>query len=150
MFAKISGSTVLEWPIPNIVSRFPNISFPANLTDANLPEGYVYVGITSPPDIAPGKKVVPGMPVKQGSTWVQSWDVVDMSAIELQELSDSQASFTRKKRDSLLQQSDVLVLKLYEQALPVPADVVQYRQALRDIPLQEDFPHTVVWPIQPQ
>jgi len=149
MFAKVSGNTVLEWPIDNIATKFPNISFSTNLSNDNLPEGYVIVGVIPPPVAESGKKVVPGIPIKQDGFWVQSWDIVDMTEVEVQELNNSQASYTREKRDILLQKSDLSVLRAYEQGIPAPVELVEYRQQLRDITLQNGFPWQVEWPIKP-
>jgi hypothetical protein len=148
MFAKISGNTVLEWPIPSINARFPNISFSTKGYD-NLPDGYVFVGVIPQPDPQPGKKIVPGMPVKQGEVWVQSWDLVDLTDAELKDISDNQAFNIRRERDALLQESDLSILKAYEQGIPAPAVLVEYRQKLRDITLQPGFPQQVEWPIKP-
>lgn len=150
MFAKVNGNIVLEWPIVSIAHRFPNISFPAKLSNAVLPEGYVIVGVIAPPDPQPGKKVVPGMPVKQGESWVQSWDLVDLTDLELKEISDNRALNIRQNRDTLLQESDLSILRAYEQGIPAPAELVEYRQKLRDIPLQVGFPDQVQWPVKPQ
>lgn len=149
MFAKISGTTVLEWPIPSIAARFPNISFSTNGYD-NLPEGYVFVGVIPQPDPQPGKKIVPGMPLKQGESWVQSWDLVDLTDLDLKELSDNRALNIRQNRNTLLQESDLSILRAYEQGIPAPAELVEYRQKLRDIPLQVGFPDQVQWPAKPQ
>lgn len=148
MFAKISGNTVLEWPIPSINARFPNISFSTKGYN-NLPEGYVFVGVIPQPDPQPGKKIVPGMPVKQDEVWVQSWDLVDLTDAELKDISDNQALNIRRQRDVLLQESDLSILKAYEQGIPAPAELVEYRQKLRDITLQPGFPQQVEWPIKP-
>jgi hypothetical protein len=53
----------------------------------------------------------------------------------------------RAERDSKLVESD------WTQVLDAAVDQVAwatYRQALRDIPQQDDFPNTVVWPEQPE
>jgi hypothetical protein len=66
-------------------------------------------------------------------------DVVEPSLEEL-------ASSVRAKRDSLLAISD------WTQVADAPVDQAAwaaYRQALRDIPSQEGFPHSVVWPKKP-
>lgn len=52
----------------------------------------------------------------------------------------------RTERDSLLQSSDIQVLRAYESQTPVPPAVVEYRQALRDITSQAGFPWEVLWP----
>lgn len=52
-------------------------------------------------------------------------------------------------RNRLLAASDVAVLRAYERGEPVPAALVEYRQALRDLPAQKDFPHNINWPQAP-
>jgi hypothetical protein len=52
----------------------------------------------------------------------------------------------RNERNRLLDESDWVVTKSYESQTPIPQEWVQYRQALRDIPQQADFPFDIVWP----
>jgi hypothetical protein len=57
-----------------------------------------------------------------------------------------QSANVRKRRNKLLSASD------WTQVADAPVDQAAwaaYRQALRDIPQQEGFPATVVWPTQP-
>jgi hypothetical protein len=53
----------------------------------------------------------------------------------------------REKRNELLNKTD------WSQVVDVPQAIkdkyATYRQALRDVPQQEGFPATVVWPTQP-
>lgn len=55
----------------------------------------------------------------------------------------------RHIRNGLLKDSDLIVTRHYEMGTPVPQEWVEYRQALRDIPLQEGFPFDVVYPTKP-
>lgn len=50
----------------------------------------------------------------------------------------------RKRRDELLTASDHMAL-----ADRITEDWKIYRQALRDVPTQEFFPHSVNWPVAP-
>jgi hypothetical protein len=57
-----------------------------------------------------------------------------------------QAANIRAYRDRLLAASD------WTQVADAPVDQTvwaAYRQALRDIPQQEGFPHNVAWPVKP-
>jgi hypothetical protein len=60
---------------------------------------------------------------------------------------DNQAAVqVRNQRNQLLKDSD------WTQVLDAPVDKAEwatYRQALRDISLQETFPHNIIWPTQP-
>jgi hypothetical protein len=62
-------------------------------------------------------------------------------------LASQQTASIRSERDGLLTASD------WTQVADAPVDKAAwatYRQALRDIPQQEGFPATVVWPSQPK
>jgi hypothetical protein len=62
------------------------------------------------------------------------------------------ARIARVQRDNLLTESDVMVLPDRWAAMTTEQQSAwaAYRQALRDIPQQDDFPDTVVWPTQPE
>jgi hypothetical protein len=62
---------------------------------------------------------------------------------------DRESANVRSQRDTLLQETDWVVAKSYEQGEPVPANWVSYRQALRDITAQAGFPYSVEWPTKP-
>ena len=58
----------------------------------------------------------------------------------------AQWAMVRNLRDTLLSESDYFIVRAYESGLPIPADIVSYRQSLRDIPQTFDDPADVVWP----
>ena len=66
-----------------------------------------------------------------------------------EELKEAKAKEVRAQRDALLEETDYLLMPDY----PISAEdleaVKAYRQALRDVPEQEGFPYTVVWPEKP-
>jgi hypothetical protein len=51
----------------------------------------------------------------------------------------------RNYRNILLANSDISVIRLYEEGKAVPIELSSYRQALRDITLQPD-PFNISWP----
>jgi len=66
--------------------------------------------------------------------------------IETVATSEELAANIRAERDRLLAASD------WTQVADAPVDQAAwaaYRQALRDIPQQEGFPHNVAWPVKP-
>ena len=149
MFAKIKNNTVVEWPITNIRILFPNISFPEVLTDSAMPENYVMVNASVPPSVASNQKVVGGKPIKQGTKWVQGWDIVSISQSEIDEQKFALENSVRANRDQKLQSSDWVVVKAYETGTNVPVEWSTYREALRNISKQPGFPYEVNWPIAP-
>lgn len=57
------------------------------------------------------------------------------------------ADQVRAERDRLLAESD------WTQVADAPVDQAAwatYRQALRDVPEQQGFPHDVIWPVKPE
>jgi hypothetical protein len=76
------------------------------------------------------------------------WSILDKESYDafVLEAQLKQAGLIRTRRDNLLAASDwtqVLDAQVNQEAWAA------YRQALRDIPQQEGFPATVVWPTQP-
>lgn len=61
----------------------------------------------------------------------------------------SPAEQDRDLRDNLLRDTDWIVTKYSEIGEPVPEEWATYRQALRDISLQDGFPGNVEWPTEP-
>lgn len=52
-------------------------------------------------------------------------------------------------RDRLLTETDWVVARAYETQSAVPQEWATYRQQLRDLPTQPNFPHDTVWPTKP-
>ena len=52
-------------------------------------------------------------------------------------------------RDTLLSQSDWVVVRAVDQGTPIPTDWQTYRQQLRDITNQSGYPTNIVWPVAP-
>jgi len=60
-----------------------------------------------------------------------------------------QAKSVRTSRDDKLKETDWIVIKNLELNANIPGAWEVYRQALRDIPAQADFPWTITWPDAP-
>lgn len=63
---------------------------------------------------------------------------------------DELATRARSKRDSLLTATDYLLMSDYPIGSENLDTVKAYRQALRDVPAQEGFPASIVWPELPE
>ena len=70
-----------------------------------------------------------------------------MITINKEKLDNIVADRVRRQRDSLIAETD------WTQGRDLPAAMSNkwkpYRQALRDVTLQEGFPHNVTWPEKP-
>jgi hypothetical protein len=73
-----------------------------------------------------------------------------LAQIQAQDQRVAQEIEARMRRDNELIRSDVTVTRAYESGVPVSAEWVAYRQALRDIPQQPGFPENIQWPTKPE
>ena len=53
----------------------------------------------------------------------------------------------KTQRDLLLSETDWYLIRQVETGEAVPANVLNYRQALRDITKQPGYPNTIEWPV---
>jgi hypothetical protein len=92
--------------------------------------------------LAPEKpNLLPGEQLEwSGDNWVVRGPNSSEIAFEWQNV--------RIKRNQLLAESDILVVRAYENGSEVPEEVKTYRQQLRDITQQSD-PFNLIWPRKP-
>jgi hypothetical protein len=68
--------------------------------------------------------------------------------IDLTAVQENAPIYARQARDRLLAETD------WTQGADVPSIIKDsyaiYRQALRDVPSQEGFPHNIIWPTKPE
>lgn len=74
---------------------------------------------------------------------------VEIREVEQVLTEEQLARQARTKRDRLLSACDYYVMPDYPATEEGLAEVKAYRQALRDITKQEDFPFDIVWPDYP-
>lgn len=115
------------------------------------------------PDAGPYQSVVrDGVEQDALGNWVERWIVRDMFSDYTDEqgvthtkaeqeaayqavLDEIAAKTVRQQRDRLLAETDWMALS----DVTLSPEMAAYRQALRDIPSQAGFPHTIVWPTKP-
>ena len=149
-----------------IRSMHPNVSLPKVWnTNVNETLGIDPVLASPEPDPSGAYKTVVRNGVEQDANgnWVWAWTENDMfqeytdedgvthSVADQQAAYDAQntailAASERAKRDSLLKETDHFGLS----DVTMPAEMATYRQALRDVPQQEEFPSTITWPTKPE
>jgi hypothetical protein len=99
-----------------------------------------YLAVDNPPIIEPNEAL-------EWNSQDLLWVVREKTTEELLAEEEEQWSSVRQERDRLLAETDYIVLKSYEQGIPVPQEYIEYRQALRDIPQNQEDPFSVIWPI---
>lgn len=82
-----------------------------------------------------GMKAVEAAGSLQGNEWVVGWNLVPLDEAEARDLRDQLLAATDWTANSDVVMSDAMRA---------------YRQALRDLPQQADFPQSVVWPTKPE
>ena len=138
----------------------PNVSLP-KVWNNNV---YDTLGIdpvleTPKPETTGEYKIVvrDGAEQDANNNWVQKWVERDMFA-DTEEATKAEqetayqahvdadaAERVRADRDSRLAKTDWRACS----DLTLSTEWTTYRQALRDVPAQDDFPHTVTWPDEP-
>ena len=142
----------------------PNVSLP-KVWNSNV---YETLGIdpvleTPKPDTTGDYKVVVRDGAEQDSNgnWVQKWVERDMFSDTTEDgvtttkaeheaayqarLDAEAAANVRSQRDQKLKDTDWMGLS----DVTMSTEWATYRQALRDIPSQAGFPHTITWPTEP-
>ena len=130
-------------------SLYPNTSFPKTWTPELVEElGLDPVFETPTPTTTIYQTAFKdGVEQDAKGKWVWKWSISEMDD-EAKAAKDAEAAKgVRASRDRMLSESD------WTQVLDAPVDQTawaQYRQALRDLPAQSGFPHTITWPTKPE
>lgn len=152
--AFIEDGAIAKYPIGlvEVCRKFPNTSFPRKLEGGDFPAfGVVTVQNTSVPTFDPAtQRIDEGEPALIDGVWQQTWNVIDLTAEELQRIADDKASEVRSLRDQMLTASDWTQAADSELSDALKAEWVAYRRALRRVPEQAGFPSDIDWPSEPQ
>ena len=112
MFAKVENNFIVEWPVLDLSSRFPNTSFPIPITDGDLPPDYVRVHVLPRPAFEPTEKLRADVPTQSDGRWVQGWVVEPMSVDEQARYFTERAEQARQQRqEAYRQEADPLFFK---------------------------------------
>lgn len=80
------------------------------------------------------------LPTFNGTEYILEYEVVDLTADERTALEEKVAKQMREMRDKLLAESDYIIIKNTEKGLPISQEWRQYRQSLRDMPDDPNWP----------
>lgn len=150
MYVKTLNNQIEEYPYSIDKFRADNstISFPAEISNEDLASYGVYpVGYMPAPEFDPAtqKMVVSSTPSLVDGSWNLTKTIVNLTSDEVASYNSVKAREVRNTRNSLLQQTDWAALS----DTTMSAEMTTYRQALRDVPAQEGFPHNITWPTFP-
>lgn len=143
------GQTTYPYSIGQLRKDNPKTSFPKSIPDATLAAYGVYsVTMLDAPeyDAETQRLEQDAQPTESNGQWELRWSVINLTAKEIAEKVEEKAEDIRMKRNLLLADCD------WTQVEDAPVDKASwavYRQALRDITDQAEFPQNVVWPTKP-
>jgi len=147
MFVLASGTSVVAFPysIAALRADNPSTSFPSSMDSASLAGWGVYEveESTQPSYDGATESIVEVDPIYQDGKWVRQWKVVKISTEEVEARAKGQAASVRSLRNIELSNTDWT--QLQDSAVDKQYWAA-YRQQLRDIPQQAEFPWNVQWP----
>lgn len=78
---------------------------------------------------------------------LRDWEVIALPTPELEAIQAAKWTLVRQERDTLLKLSDTLLIRELESNGIISQELKDYRQALRDVPINNPDPDRVTWPI---
>lgn len=145
-----------------------HMSLPEAWTDATLEAlGVARVTKTDAPDVGEWQVAVKDGVEQVDGVWQEKWVTQEMfteytetdedgveTTVTVQDQKDAKvaadnaalAETARIKRNDLLKDTDYYGLS----DMTMSAEMAAYRQALRDVPAQADFPSAITWPTKPE
>ena len=149
-YAFISNGQVEQYPfgINALRKKFPQISFPKDISKVNLTDyNVVVVEATDRPEFnSLTHYLSEGNPTNVEGIWKQVWILNELTEEQKQEVLLAAEKNEREIRNDLLKDSD------WTQLADSNVDKTawaNYRQQLRDIPNQSGFPRNINWPTKP-
>lgn len=134
-------------------TEFPNLSFPVNTRQEDLPENIIKVEDTPYP-MNPLAKVSGYEIMKIADKWMRVWTTEPLVSLELSLAYEEQWKTIRAHRDQLMAMFEWRYTR-YEREIRLEMPTTdsmekldEYMQALADITKQED-PFNITWPTQP-
>jgi hypothetical protein len=144
-YAQVKDNVIVAFPLSEdeIKAMFPNTSF---TNPFEPPDGFVEVE-SAPAPIAKWNEIaIEDSAAYTNGKWISKWKIEQVAPEVAVRLEEDKSYEKRSQRNALLAQSD------WTQLSDAPVDATawtSYRQALRDITLQDGFPHDITWPEKP-
>ena len=146
-----SNNAVSKFPysLEELRSDNPQTSFPAEMSEEELAEWEVYsVKEQDPPAYNEQTESIEiGTPALVDGKWIREWTVIPAELAEVQRRNVVQAGIIRTERNRLLAATDYSQLADFSGSNHIRVAITNYRQLLREVPQQPNFPWSVVWPV---
>ena len=151
MYVLVANKKPAKFPysIAELRTDNPHTSFPEQPIDKDLGAWDVFPVVQQDPPAydAATQNLKQVDPVLSKGRWLQTWSVSEASAEEIQQRLEERSAEVRHERNQRLAASDWTQLN----DAPVEAAVwAAYRQELRDVTAQAEFPWAAQWPAEPE
>jgi hypothetical protein len=144
MHIKITDGVPEFYQIERLRKDHPDTSFPSVLTDQFLAEWNIYpLKMLPAPSYDRRTHYLKQSPVYQvDGVWQVHFSVEPLPTVQAE-------NAIKSERNRLLSESDWVVTKALETQTAVHQDWLEYRQQLRDVTNQANYPFDVQWPNKP-
>ncbi len=78
--------------------------------------------------------------------WIRSWLITSASTEEMEQRKVIKSAEVRRRRNRLLSETDYTQIPDFQGSEVEKLNFAQFRQQLRELPQQEGFPFSYVWP----
>ena len=155
MYVLIRDNQVEEYPysIKKLKEDNPGTSFPSTLSEEFLAEWKVYSVVQNEP---PSRNTITQNlreddPQLIAGAWEQTWLVESASTEQINARTEERAQEVRNTRDQLLRDNVDKINPIWWNTLDnnQKNEWTIYRQALLDVPQQDEFPLNITWPNPP-
>ena len=142
---KNTGAVIYE---SEFRAMHPDTSFPMQIDEATL-NAFGADVVFEGPQAQPTRyqiAYIDGVEQDEQGRWFTKYFIADMDADAIASTDAEQAKQIRATRNNKLKECD------WTQVLDAPINQTvwaAYRQELRDISLQDNFPYDIIWPTQP-
>ena len=127
----------------------PNVSFPAVITDEVAADFNVYPVTPAEQPALDHTLNFDRIAVLRDGAWIEEWTSTPATAEEIAERTTAKTGAVRAQRNDLLAESDWTQLADSPFDADSKAAWALYRETLRMVPQQADFPWNVDWPDKP-
>jgi hypothetical protein len=149
-YVKLTTDNKIErypYTLTDLKRENTNTSFPTQIDEATAATFGVVPVKSTPPPVENYRVNLERTAILENNSWIEKWIETPATSEQIKERTEAAATDARLKRNQLLIDCDWT--QLSDSPVKTQAWVV-YRQALRDITKQVNFPWNIVWPKAPE
>lgn len=148
LLASDNAITKFPYSLEELRSDNPQTSFAWEMSAEELAEWGVYsVEEQNPPAYNEQTESIElQAPSLVNGLWLRAWLVTSSSTEEMKQRKIIKSAEVRKRRNRLLSETDYSQISDFQGSEAEKLNFAQFRQQLRELPQQDGFPFSYVWP----